>query len=466
MPEVQCSNCGRSVPANRWVCPYCGAALDRALDEQHAYIKPVSPAGLFRRAIPLHRRSPEEPFEPVRASHWPSPFVLLEWIAVGVVLIVLFTVVGQWFKRNQAEQPAAVEKPTLSQNQSSSIIAQELEGAPRAEPTSGASPTPFVLILPTPKGNDALPPVTLEPLPAKALQGNVLQGNATPGGTPQGDASQSDEVIQITSGTGKNYSPALSRDQRRFVYTSLIDGHWQIVEAEPGTGKLIRQITSGDIDYYTPLFNVDGSQLLVVADWSVNLDIFLISYADGRVLRQLTFTKEADFAPAWLPDYTGFVFTSLRDGNAELYYLPIPEVQVNEPEVTRLTDDPSFDGYPNVSHDGVWVTFYSDRAQEYQYDVYVMLLSTHVARRLTRDSGRDAFPIFAPGDAWIIFESNRTGNSELFSIRPNAIDDSAAQNLTYSEANEYMPAFSPDGLWLYYLSDYHGGMDIYRRPWP
>lgn len=439
--DVLCANCGRSVPAKRWVCPYCGAALDSHIDEQHAYRPPLPPHGPFQHAIPLHRRSPEDDFEPLRASRWPSLITILELLAVLAVLAVLVVLARGWLSQNEVQKPPPAADSAPDNDGSSAIFSREMEGAPRRTPTSGPSPTPFVLFLPTPKGNDSLPPVMQEALPGEG-------------------------VLQITSGKGRNYSPALSRDQRRLIYTSQIDGHWQIVEVRPDSGEFMRQITSGEIDYYTPLFNADGSQILVVADWSVNLDIFLLSYESGQVLRQLTFAKEADFAPAWLPDYSGIVFTSMRDGDAELYYLRIPEIQVDEPEVTRLTEHPGFDGYPSVSHDGEWVTFYSDRAQEYLYDIYVMLLSTRVVRRLSKDSARDAFPVYAPGDAWIIFESNRSGNYELYAVRPNAIDDSAAENMTFTEANEYMPAFSPDGLWLFYLSDYYGGMDIYRRPWP
>jgi len=447
-PPIPCPNCGESVPANRWVCPRCGAPLQQALDGQRSYT-PISQSGAFKVSIPVKRAPTDGVFEPVSARRLPNPFSVLEIVAVAAVLLIAGALAWRWaaLKAEERKANAALATSTAAAQRPSSASAPLLPGGmeqtrqPASTATPGASPTPFRLYLPTPKGNENLPPVTVAP----------LGGEGT---------------IQVSSGEQADYSPALSRDQRRLVYTSQIDGHWQIVEAEPNTGKVVRQITSGETDYYTPLFNADATQLLVVADFSVNLDIFLISFESGQVLRQLTFNPAADFAPAWLPDYSGIVFTSTRAENAELYLMRIPEVQVSEPEVVRLTDNPAFDGYPSVSHDGTLVTFYSDRAGEFNYDIYVMAFANLIPRRLTKDSGRDASPVFSPGDAWILFESNRSGNYEIYSIRPNAEEDVSVRSLTYTEANEYMPSFSPDGLWLFYLSDFNRNMDIYRHSFP
>ncbi len=429
-PElVLCQKCGRQVPALRWACPYCGSPLHNA---GVSYAEPASQTGPFRFSISVHRPDAEEGIRPLSKGSISGVYLILEIVAFIAVLGVVGVLIWRWLN------PPA-QKSTLPDRSPSGLLQSTDE--PGSSSFTPLSVTVAPLVFPTAKGAEKLPPVNVLPL--------------------QGQSS-----LQVIKDKQDDYSPALSRDQRHLIYTTQVDGHWQVMDADPNSGKLIRQITSGEIDYFTPSFNADGTQLLVVADWSVNLDIFLLDYKNGRVLRQLTFDKAADYAPNWLPDYSGIVFTSERDGNAEIYLMKIPAVQVSEPPVTRLTNDTAFDGYPSVSHDGTLVTFYSDRAQEYNYDIYVMPLSNPIPRRLTKDKGRDASPVFSAGDAWIVFESNRSGNYELYSIRTTAEEDISVRNLTYSEASEYMPVFSPDGLWLFYLSDYSGKKNIYRQPWP
>src|SRR4030042_6500704 len=169
MADIQCDHCGRDVPGNRWVCPYCGSALNPKLDEQHDYSEPIPPDGPFRHAIRIHRRSAEDDFEPMRASRWPSIYLILELIAVAVVLIIFIVLARQWFGRIQEESPIPDANGTSFQSETSSSLAREMAGAPRSAPTPGASPTPFVLILPTPTGDDTLPPVTQEALPGDGV---------------------------------------------------------------------------------------------------------------------------------------------------------------------------------------------------------------------------------------------------------------------------------------------------------
>ena len=439
-PPVACPLCGKQVPAERWVCPHCGAPLYQALDSQASYQPRLAREKPFRVSIPLsQRRSLTEGIEQLPPPRSISPYILLETALVLFTLLVLGFLAWRWLNQRNTEKETAL--PTAA----SPIPAEAAYSLLPTTSTAEANPSSFStsqpLFLPIPKDIEKLPQVTVVPLSGSGL-------------------------IQVTNSANLDYSPNLSRDQKHFVYTSKINGHWQIIEADPQSGKFIRQITQGEIDYYTPQFNEDGTQLLVVANWSVNLDIFLISFENGKVLRQLTFDSAADYAPAWLRDYSGFVFTSHRDGNAEIYRMKIPKAQTSEPAVERLTDDPAFDGYPSISYSGNEMVFYSDRAEPYNYDIYLLSFDNLIPRRLTNDPARDASPVFSPGDSWVVFESNRSGNYEIYAIRPTAQDELSLKNLTYTEGNDYMPYFSPDGLWLYFLSDLQRNMDIYRRPYP
>ncbi|GEM_PF-3136235 len=437
---VTCQLCGKQVPAEHWVCPHCGAPLYQTWDSQVPYQPRLSVEKPFRVSIPLsQRRLLTDGIEQLPQPRSFSPYTLLETVLVLITLLVLGFLAWRWFNQRKTEKETVLATPASATPAEAEYSLLPTTSA--AKQTPSAFPTPQPLFLPIPKDIEQLPQVTVVPLSGSGL-------------------------IQVTNSANPDYSPNLSRDQKRFVYTSKINGHWQIIEADPQSGAFIRQITQGEIDYYTPQFNEDGTQLLVVANWSVNLDIFLISFETVKVLRQLTFDSAADYAPAWLRDYSGIVFTSHRDGNADIYRMKIPKVQTSEPAVEKLTDDPAFDGYPSVSYSGREIVFYSDRAEAYNYDIYLLSFDNLIPRRLTNDPARDASPVFSPGDSWVIFESNRSGNYEIYAIRPTAQDELSLRNLTYTEGNDYMPYFSPDGLWLYFLSDLQRNMDIYRRPYP
>ncbi len=69
------------------------------------------------------------------------------------------------------------------------------------------------------------------------------------------------------------------------------------------------------------------------------------------------------------------------------------------------------------------------------------------------------FPAAEPAtDALIAFASNRTGNYEIYVMRP---DGSAVQNLTQHPADDNSPSWSPDRRWIAFSSGRGGDADIY-----
>jgi TolB protein len=84
----------------------------------------------------------------------------------------------------------------------------------------------------------------------------------------------------------------------------------------------------------------------------------------------------------------------------------------------------------------------------------------NLATRMTTHAARDANPNFSPDGQWIAFESDRSGDYEVYAIRP---DGSGLRNLTNHPARDQLPAFSPDGRWLLFQSDRDGSVDIYRQ---
>jgi Tol biopolymer transport system component len=95
---------------------------------------------------------------------------------------------------------------------------------------------------------------------------------------------------------------------------------------------------------------------------------------------------------------------------------------------------------PDVSPDGVSLVFASRGTQE---DIWISAANGTSPRQLTDDTYRDRLPRWSPDGSRIAFYSNRSGDWQLWSIRP---DGGGLQQLTYAKpGNVFYPAWSPDG---------------------
>lgn len=62
----------------------------------------------------------------------------------------------------------------------------------------------------------------------------------------------------------------------------------------------------------------------------------------------------------------------------------------------------------------------------------------------------DTRPRWLPDDSRVVFQSDRTGNFDLYSIRPDGTD---LHRITRGRGDEVQPAVSPDGRWLAYAAN-------------
>src|SRR5437764_10257213 len=81
-----------------------------------------------------------------------------------------------------------------------------------------------------------------------------------------------------------------------------------------------------------------------------------IAAADGSDEHSLLSAADTDYDPVWAPDGSSIVFTSERDGSAELY-----RVQPDGSGLERLTNDPAYDDQAAFSPDPKQLVFVSTR---------------------------------------------------------------------------------------------------------
>jgi Tol biopolymer transport system component len=127
---------------------------------------------------------------------------------------------------------------------------------------------------------------------------------------------------------------------------------------------------------------------------------------DGSALVKLTSTVKLNSAPDWSPDGTRIVFESYRDGQDEIYVM-----NANGTGQTRLT----FTGgntYPEWSPDGSKIAFHG------AHGIWVMNAYGASKTQLTAYSG-DYHPAWSPNGGFIVFDSARSGNQDLWIMKPD-----------------------------------------------
>jgi Ca2+-binding RTX toxin-like protein len=182
---------------------------------------------------------------------------------------------------------------------------------------------------------------------------------------------------------------------------------------------------TGDVIYGEPAWSPDGTRVAFLGeDDSGNDDIYV---ADAANLRRLTNNPAADTEPVWTPDGSHIVFVSARRGNDDIFSMPV--VGSDPPE--RLTNDPAGDVMPDVAPSGQIVfTSLRDGNQE----LYVMDADGQNQQRLTDDPAVDNQPTVSPDGDLVAFHTDRDGDDEIYAttITPGG----PVQNLTKSPLSD------------------------------
>ncbi|MGB5525663.1 MAG: hypothetical protein WBN79_02240 [Gemmatimonadota bacterium] len=203
--------------------------------------------------------------------------------------------------------------------------------------------------------------------------------------------------------------------------------------------------------------------------WSLyeDYDIF-VADADGSNLTQITDAPGYDAEATLSRDGEWIVFTSVRDGDLEIY-----KMRTDGSDLTRLTDTPGYDGGPFFSYDGTKIVYRAshpegDELADYQrllaqglirpsqLDIFVMDADGSNKRQLT-DNGRANFgPYFFPDGERIIFSSNMDAESprvpdfDLYAIN---VDGTGLERLTFAGDFDGFPMFNSDGTKLIFASN-------------
>lgn len=180
-------------------------------------------------------------------------------------------------------------------------------------------------------------------------------------------------------------------------------------------------------------------------EFPVGMDIFRADL-DGSHLVRLTDTPGYDAEGSYSADGKQIVFTSFRDGDAEIY---IMDADGKNPR--RITHTKGYDGGPFFSPDGKRIIYRSDRKDNDLLQIFINNTEGTAERALTNNEFVNWGPSWHPDNRHIIYATSRHGhqNYELYLMD---VDTGAEQRVTDREGFDGLPVFSPDGKRLLWTS--------------
>lgn len=236
----------------------------------------------------------------------------------------------------------------------------------------------------------------------------------------QGEAS----VTRLTTDASADENPAYSPDGRFITFSSTREDktgkRYPIREVYymDNSGKNQKKITTSyGADNWNPVF-VDTQSVVFASDrldfsnnpfWDKASGIYSIE-KDGNFLFKIFGDEQSFYTdPHMLPGGNQIVFAGKKsEANYEIFMGAADgkEAPVN------LTNSKGNDFQPNMSRDGTFVCFTTNR--DGNYEIYRMQSDGHEPTRITVDDKDDLFPHFSPDGTRIVFCSNRNGNFQIF----------------------------------------------------
>lgn len=173
-------------------------------------------------------------------------------------------------------------------------------------------------------------------------------------------------------------------------------------------------------------------------DFDPAMDIFRAE-PDGADLVRLTDTPGYDAEGSYSPDGKRIIFTSFRDGDAEIYVM---DADGKDPR--RVTRSKGYDGGPFFSPDGKKIVYRSDRKQNDLLQLYINNPEGTAERALTANDAVNWGPYFHPDSRHIVYSTSLHGHRN-YEIYWMDTETGRQERLTYRDGFDALPVFSPDG---------------------
>ena len=183
-----------------------------------------------------------------------------------------------------------------------------------------------------------------------------------------------------------------------------------------------------------------------------------IADGDGANERALLPAAGLDYSPSFSADGQWVVYTSEKDGQADIY-----RIAPDGTGLQRLTDHPAFDDQGSLSPDGTTLAFVSTREGGIA-NIWLMDVASKKATNLTKHHSGNFRPSWSPDGRWIAFTSDRDSQPANFpgmwehlqstGVYVIRADGRELRRLTRKDGVAGSPSWSADGRrLLFYETD-------------
>jgi Tol biopolymer transport system component len=247
------------------------------------------------------------------------------------------------------------------------------------------------------------------------------------------------------------------------VYSALVDGTW-VVEWQVALGESPRPVAGGlSVDASAAALSPDGSR---VAFEAPGLGILVCPVEEKGRCETLKIDLGWPVRPTWNPKSGELIFVRyVADASGEDSDILVasPGLDAVRPLVRQTGNQDS----PDISPDGRFLVY--DSAQTVSLHrggpqvvrhLWVMDLETGAARPLAPSSAQDMQPDVSPDGRWVAFASDRAGGG--FEIWVVGIDGEGLRQVTSGGGAKSWPAWSPDGTTILYTSAHEGRTELWK----
>ena len=239
-----------------------------------------------------------------------------------------------------------------------------------------------------------------------------------------------DNITQFTRNQDIALFPSWSWDGRWVAYTSYKNGQPDLFirHIRENRGAVV---TKPGINT-TPAWVPNKFALAATQSFSGDPEIYMLT-GDGKVIRQLTHSRDIDTSPTFSPDGKQMAFVSKRSGSPQIHIMTIDGGRTR-----RLTFSGNNNTQPDWSPAGDKICYTAMASG--QTDIMVINSDGTGLRRLTENNGNNESASWSPDGNLIVFSSTREGRSKLYVMTAFGTDQRRLLDMPGAQTN---PKWSP-----------------------
>ncbi len=299
----------------------------------------------------------------------------------------------------------------------------------------------------------------------------------TPSEVAAGEAKHLKNIRQVTTGFARAGEGYFRPDGKAIIFqaSQALDGEFQIYTQDLAPGSIPKLVSTGKGKCTCSYYHPDGKSILFASthldpaladgakadankkgpaysrseryrwDFDSAMDIFRAE-PDGSHLVRLTDAPGYDAEGSYSPDGKQIIFTSFRDGDAEIYIM-----DADGKNARRITNSKGYDGGPFFSPDGKKIIYRSDRKQNDLLQLYINNVEGTEERALTSNDAVNWGPYFHPDAHHIVYSTSLHGHQN-YEVYLMDTETGKQERVTYKEGFDGLPVFSRDGKQMLWTS--------------